>query len=70
IWIPVEAAESIRRLCIVSHCGIQRHRVQQAMVLHLLHLFPNDNFQRIVSRFGNDCMLRLHSRGRKIIPRP
>eukprot|EP00644_Phytophthora_capsici_P017878 jgi/Phyca11/126394/e_gw1.62.241.1 len=40
------------------------------MVSHLQRLFSIDNLRKTVATFVNDCLLCLHSRGGKIIPRP
>lgn len=70
IWVPSEASELIQRLCIVAHCGAQGHRGQKAMITHLKRLFVIDNVAVIVKKFVKDCLLCLHCRGGKIIPRP
>ncbi|POM60306.1 hypothetical protein PHPALM_30853 [Phytophthora palmivora] len=70
IWVPSEATELIQRLCIVVHCGAQGHRGLHAMLTHLRRLFFIDNITKIVTAFVHKCLLCLHSRGGKIIPRP
>ncbi|KAG3199075.1 hypothetical protein PC128_g5559 [Phytophthora cactorum] len=70
IWVPSEATEFIQRLCIVAHCGAQGHRGQKAMITHLRRLFVVDHLTATVKKFVNDCLLCLHCRGGKIIPRP
>eukprot|EP00644_Phytophthora_capsici_P005296 jgi/Phyca11/96901/e_gw1.1.1667.1 len=40
------------------------------MVAHLRRLFSIDHLWKTVASFVNDCLLCLHSRGGKIIPRP
>jgi hypothetical protein len=70
IWVPSEATELIQRLCIIAHCGAQGHRDQKAMIAHLQRLFVIDHLAATVSKFVNNCLLCLHCRGGKIIPRP
>ncbi|POM66201.1 Hypothetical protein PHPALM_17975 [Phytophthora palmivora] len=69
-WVPSEATELIHRLCIVVHCGAHGHRGLHAMLAHLRRLFFIDNITEIVIAFVHKCLLCLHSRGGKIIPRP
>ncbi|KAE9002974.1 hypothetical protein PR003_g16189 [Phytophthora rubi] len=70
IWVPSEAKDLMQRLCIVAHCGAQGHRGQHAMVAHLRRLFAIEHLSAVVSSFVGQCLLCLHSRGGKIIPRP
>ncbi|KAE9028490.1 hypothetical protein PR003_g12363 [Phytophthora rubi] len=70
IWVPVEATELIQRLCIVADCGSQGHRGQKAMLNHHQRLFVIDHLKETVVKFVKDCLLCLHCRGGRIIPRP
>lgn len=70
IWVPGDAKDVIQRLCIIAHCGAQGHRGQHAMVEHLRRLFAIDHLEAVVSSFVGQCLLCLHSKGGKIIPRP
>ncbi|POM76542.1 Hypothetical protein PHPALM_6209 [Phytophthora palmivora] len=60
----------ILRLCIVAHCGAQGHRGQHAMIAHLRRIFSIDHITAIVTAFLKKCVLCLHSKGGKIVPRP
>ncbi|GMF21819.1 unnamed protein product [Phytophthora fragariaefolia] len=70
LWAPPEATDFIQRLCIVAHCGAQGYRGQHAMIAHLRRLFAIDHVTDIVGRFVRSCLLCLHCRGGKIMPRP
>jgi transposase InsO family protein len=70
IWIPAEATDLVQRLMIVAHCGAQGHRGEAVMLNHLQRLFAIEGLVKFVRRFLRSCLLCLHAKGGRIIPRP
>ncbi|KAE8897356.1 hypothetical protein PF003_g18627 [Phytophthora fragariae] len=70
LWIPAEATNLIRRLCIIAHCGPQGHRGRDAMLAHLGRIFYVPHLRQCVDRFLASCLLCHHVKGGKVVPRP
>lgn len=70
LWIPVDASELVTRLMIIAHCGPQGHRGVHATMMVLQYHFHISNLQKHVQGFLRRCLLCLHVKGGKIIPRP
>jgi hypothetical protein len=70
LWIPADASNLLRRLCIIAHCGPQGHRGRDAMLAHLGRIFHVPNLRQSVDRFLASCLLCLNVKGGKVVPRP
>ncbi|OWZ08303.1 Retrotransposon protein, Ty3-gypsy subclass [Phytophthora megakarya] len=55
---------------IISHCGAQGHRGRHVMMSQLASVFSIDRQRVQVDAFMSKCLLYLHVKGGKIIPRP
>ncbi|KAF1322126.1 hypothetical protein FI667_g11572, partial [Globisporangium splendens] len=70
VWIPEEAHDLLERLLVISHCGARGHRGMDVMQNQLKAVFEVVRLAKLVRRFCNECLLCLHVKGGRIIPRP
>ncbi|KAF1330768.1 hypothetical protein FI667_g4937, partial [Globisporangium splendens] len=70
VWIPEEAHDLLERLLVISHCGSRGHRGMDVMQNQLKAVFEVVRLKELVRRFCNECLLCLHVKGGRIIPRP
>lgn len=70
IWISTNADSLIQRLVIISHCDSAGHRGTYVMEPYLRRLFAMSCLSEAVRAFCRECLLCLHVKGGKIIPRP
>ncbi|KAE9196662.1 hypothetical protein PF002_g22989 [Phytophthora fragariae] len=70
IWIPAVATGLVQRLLIIAHGGAQGHRGEAVVLNHLQRAITIEGLAKTVRRFLRSCLLCLHTKGGKIIPRP
>ncbi|POM64665.1 Hypothetical protein PHPALM_19770 [Phytophthora palmivora] len=70
IWIPTEESEMILRRLIIAYCGHHGRRGIRVMENHIHQLFSTSGLGGLVRAFCSKCLLCLHVKGGKVIPRP
>ncbi|GMF59946.1 unnamed protein product [Phytophthora fragariaefolia] len=63
LWVPPEATNPLRCLCIIAHCVPQGHRGRDAMLAHLRHIFYVPHLRQCVDRFLASRLLCHHVKG-------
>jgi hypothetical protein len=69
IWIP-DDEDLTRRIMIIAHCGSNGHRGIHVTENHLREVFYIRNLQEKTEAFCRQCLLCLHVKGGRVIPRP
>lgn len=70
IWIPDSDIDLTLRIFITAHCGPQGHRGYKSLVTLVKSIFSIANLEIKATEFVMSCLLCLHTKGGKIIPRP
>ena len=70
IWIPEECEALTTRILVIADCGSDGHRGTAVMQNHIQRLFHLHRLVDRVAALCKDCLLCLHVKGGKTIPRP
>ncbi|OWY91260.1 hypothetical protein PHMEG_00040234 [Phytophthora megakarya] len=63
LWIPTGAKDLLQCVCIIAHCGLQRHRGGDSMLTHVGRLFHVPHLRSCVDKFLASCLRCHHVKG-------